>query len=95
MVEPSRRTPDGAITMNKPTVIFLILLGVATLASTQLWAQAEEFINAQGTLTGALLGILSSILLAFTLLVLGRMVYRTALAQRELDLRNQQENNHG
>lgn len=69
--------------MNKLTVIFLLLLGVATFASGQVWTQAETFANGQGDFLGAVLGILSAIVLASTLLALGRIVYRTTPRQQE------------
>ncbi|MCA0453995.1 MAG: hypothetical protein LCI00_08480 [Chloroflexi bacterium] len=80
--------------MNKLNAIFLILLALATLASGQLWAQIEAFLNGQGSLIGAALGTLSAILLTFALLALGRIVYRTSSVQKERTLQNQQEGNH-
>lgn len=66
--------------MNRVTATFLVLLGLATLASGQLWIRGKVLGAGQGTVLDVMLAILSAALLIFTLLGLGRILYRTAPA---------------
>lgn len=64
--------------MQEVTGIFLMLLGLATLASGQLWMRSKALGTGQGTLLDVALAILSALLLLAALLGLGRILYRAA-----------------
>lgn len=64
--------------MNRLTVVFLMLLGLATLLLGQVWARAETVLNGQGTPTDIAVVVLSAVLLVPVLGVLGRLVYLNA-----------------
>ncbi len=64
--------------MNRVTLTFLVLLGLATLALGQLWMRSEALMAGQGTVVDMTLATLSATLLIFMLLGLGRILYRTA-----------------
>lgn len=64
--------------MNRVLVTFLVLLGLATATSGQLWIQSQVWGAGQGTWLDAVLAGLSALLLIASLLGLGRILYRTA-----------------
>jgi len=64
--------------MNRLTVIFLVLLGLATLLLGQAWSRGEIVLNGQGTPMDTAVVVLSVVLFVPVLVVLGRMVYLNA-----------------
>ncbi len=77
--------------MNKVTGIFVVLLGLATLASGQLWLRGKALTSGRGTGLDAGLAILSAAGLALALLALGRILYRTAPAHQAGASEHQEE----
>ena len=68
--------------MNRLTILFLALLGLATLLLGQVWSRSETVLNGQGTPADATVVVLSAVLLVPVFAVLGRIVYLNArLAQ--------------
>lgn len=64
--------------MNRVIATFLVLLGLATLTSGQLWMRARALTAGQGTPLDVMLAVLSAVLLILALLGLSRILYRTA-----------------
>lgn len=63
--------------MNRVTTTFLVLLGLATLASGQLWMRGRALGAGQGAILNVAPAILSAALLMLALLGLGRILYPT------------------
>lgn len=66
--------------MNRITGTFLVLLGLATTASGQLWMQSRIISSAPITFLSMGVIVGSTVLLIVSLIGLGRMLYRTAQA---------------
>ncbi|MCC6611847.1 MAG: hypothetical protein IT320_00135 [Anaerolineae bacterium] len=64
--------------MNRLTIVFLVLLGLATLLLGQVWSGGEIMLNGQGTPADTTTVVLSAVLLVPVFVVLGRMVYLNA-----------------
>ena len=64
--------------MNRLIVVFLALLGLATLLLGQVWSRGETVFNGQGTPADIAVVVLSAVFLVPVLVVLGRMVYLNA-----------------
>lgn len=77
--------------MNRVTAVFLVLLGLATLASGQLWMRARVLTAGQGSFLDAALAILSAALLMPALLGLGRILYRTTSTPQMDDVITEEE----
>jgi len=77
--------------MNRATATFLVLLGLATLASGQLWIQTRVLRAGQGTILDVTLAMLSAALLMLALLGLGRVLYRTTPVSRVGDSESLEE----
>lgn len=68
--------------MNRALLTFLMLLGVATIASGQVWSRSVRFGAGQGTWMDLALASLSALLLVTSLLALGRIFYWTTYANQ-------------
>ena len=77
--------------MRRVTVTFLILLGLATLASGQLWMLGKAISAGHGTLLDNVLALLSALLLLVALPAMGRILYRTAPARCAGNAQDQEE----
>ena len=64
--------------MNKLTVVFLVLLSLATLLLGQVWSRGETVLNGQGTPTDTAVVVLSAVFLVPVIVVLGRVVFLNA-----------------
>ena len=64
--------------MNRLTIVFLVLLGLATLLLEQVWSRGETVLNGQGAPADAALVVLSAVLLVPVIIVLGRIAYLNA-----------------
>jgi len=80
--------------VNRLTSTFLLLLGVATLASGTLWKRLEALLTGQGTAPDIVLAIGSAALLALALAGLIRIVVYTAKTAPEATGVDRQEEDH-
>lgn len=64
--------------MNRLTIVFLALLGLATLLLGQVWSRGETVLNGQGVPADTAVVVLSAVLLAPVFAVLGRIIYLNA-----------------
>lgn len=64
--------------MKRLTVVFLALLGLATLLLGQVWSRGETVFSGQGTPADIAVVVLSAGFLVPVFIVLGRVVYLNA-----------------
>ena len=77
--------------MSRVTGTFVVLLGLATLASGQLWMRGKKLISGQSSALDAGLAILSAAVLILAMLGLSRILYRTAPAPQAHSSENRGE----
>ncbi len=67
--------------MNRLTVTFLAFLTLATLSAGVTYQNAQSLLNVHGSVVNVLVLVISTVLLGFAMLVLGRIIYLTAPRQ--------------
>ena len=77
--------------MNRLTVVFLGLLGLATLLLGQVWSRGETVFNGQGTPADIAVVVLSAVFLVPVIVVLGRLVYLNARLAKAAARQEQEE----
>lgn len=77
--------------MNRSTVIFLVLLGLATLLLGQVWSRGETVLSRQGTPTDTAIVVLNAVLFVPVFIALGRMVYLNARLAKAAARREHEE----
>ena len=80
--------------MNRVMLLFLILLVIATLTLGLTWRGLEGLINRQSTTVNLVQVSLSAPLFALALLVLARILYRTATIVKVVESTTEKEESH-